>query len=157
MKIIRLTCLGMALCAIGTSFSVEAQQTVVYPARGQSAQQQSSDEGACYAWAKQYTGVDPSMAAAAPPSTPVRSGQRVQGAATGAAMGAVAGAIDGDAGHGAAIGAVAGTVAGGVAHRQQRRATAAQDAQIQAGQQQALGAYHQAWATCMQGRGYSVR
>jgi len=30
---------------------------VTYPSKGQSAQQQSKDEGECYAWAKQQTGL----------------------------------------------------------------------------------------------------
>jgi len=49
---------------------VGAQQ-YVYPAKGQSAQQQKSDEAACYQWAVQQTGFDPAkaQAPAAPPTT----------------------------------------------------------------------------------------
>ncbi|WP_322044732.1 YMGG-like glycine zipper-containing protein [Paraburkholderia sp. J67] len=136
---------------------VFAQQPVVYPEKGQTPQHQQADEGACYSWAKQHTGIDPAVAASPPPQVQAQNGQRVRGAAAGAAMGAAAGAIGGDAGHGAAVGAAAGTMAGGVAHRQQRRAAANENAQIQASQQQALATYNQAWAACMQGRGYSVR
>jgi outer membrane lipoprotein SlyB len=157
MKTIRIAYLSVALCATWASQSSLAQQPAVYPAHGQSAQQQSTDEGACYSWAKQHTGIDPAAVAAAPPQAQAQNGQRVRGAAGGAAMGAAAGAIGGDAGHGAAVGAVAGTVAGGIAHRQQARAAAAQNAQTQSMQQQALATYNQSWAACMQGRGYSVR
>jgi hypothetical protein len=143
--------------AAGTVLPVHAQQAVIYPAKGQSAQQQSNDEGACYSWAKQHTGIDPTVAAAPPPAAQPQNGQRVRGAAAGAAMGAAAGAIGGDAGHGAAVGAVAGTMAGGMAHRQQARAASAQNAQVQSAQQQALATYKQAWSACMEGRGYTVR
>jgi len=33
-----------------------AQQPIVYPAKGQSAQQQQTDEGECHVWAKNQTG-----------------------------------------------------------------------------------------------------
>ncbi|WP_425306687.1 YMGG-like glycine zipper-containing protein [Cupriavidus pauculus] len=130
---------------------------VAYPAKGQSAQQQASDDGACYSWSKQQTGIDPAMLAQAPPPAQAHGGQRVRGAAGGAAMGAVAGAIGGDAGKGAAIGAATGTVAGGMAHRQERRQAAAVNTQAEAGKDQAMGTYWQAWKACMSGKGYSVQ
>ncbi|MCO4865322.1 YMGG-like glycine zipper-containing protein [Cupriavidus sp. WGlv3] len=130
---------------------------IAYPAKGQSQQQQASDDGACYSWAKQQTGVDPAQAANAPPPAQAQSGQRVRGAAGGAAAGAVAGAIAGDAGKGAAIGAATGTVAGGMAHRQSRRQANAANQQAAANTSQAMGSYYQAWGACMQGRGYSVQ
>jgi outer membrane lipoprotein SlyB len=157
MKINRIAFIPAAMLIVGTALPALAQQTIVYPSKGQSAQQQSSDEGACYAWAKQKTGIDPAVVANAAPQAQAPNGQRVRGAAGGAAIGAAAGAIGGDAGHGAAIGAVAGTVAGGVAHRHQQRAAAAQNAQMESAQQQALASYRQAWDACMQGRGYSLR
>ena len=42
-------------------------QQYVYPAKGQSAQQQKSDEAACYTWAVEQTGFDP---AKPPPQQP---------------------------------------------------------------------------------------
>ncbi|OLL31188.1 hypothetical protein BTH42_13360 [Burkholderia sp. SRS-W-2-2016] len=129
---------------------------IAYPAKGQSAQKQQQDEGACYSWAKSNTGVDPTAVANAPPppSGPaVGGGERVQGAARGAAGGAVIGAIAGDAGKGAAIGATTGTVVGGSRARQNRRAQAAQS---QANTQGAMDTFNRAWAACMQGRGYTV-
>jgi hypothetical protein len=42
-----------------------AQKPVVYPAKGQSAQQKQKDDKECMSWAKSDTGIDP-VAAAAP-------------------------------------------------------------------------------------------
>ena len=39
---------------------------VAYPSKGQSAGQQNKDEGECFAWAKQQTGIDPMATASAP-------------------------------------------------------------------------------------------
>jgi hypothetical protein len=154
----QLPCLaGAALAALATGALAQMPpKPMAYPASGQTSQQQSSDDGTCYAWAKQQTGVDP-MTASAPPQAAAPQGQRVKGAAGGAAAGAVVGAATGDAGHGAAVGAAAGTVAGGVAHRQQRRQTAAANSQAQAISSQEMASYNQAWSACMQGKGYSVK
>jgi hypothetical protein len=40
-----------------------AAKPIVYPAKGQSAQQQKKDEGECHVWAKQSTGIDPAVVA----------------------------------------------------------------------------------------------
>ncbi|SAK66279.1 YMGG-like glycine zipper-containing protein [Caballeronia ptereochthonis] len=141
----------MALDAIAQS------KPIAYPSKGQSAQQQQKDDGACYSWAKSNTGIDPATASAAPPpqgGPAVGGGERVGGAARGAAGGAVIGAIAGDAGKGAAIGATAGTMAGGMRARQNKRA---QEANAQAQSQGAMSTYYRAWAACMQGRGYSIQ
>src|SRR6185436_928165 len=101
-----------------------AQKPVVYPAKGQSAQRQSQDDGECYSWAKQNTGIDPAAPpAAAPQSGP--KGERARGAARGAAAGAIIGeAGSGDASHGAKVGAAAGVVAGGSRSRRNKAAEA---------------------------------
>ena len=54
--------------------SAASAQQFVYPAKGQSPQQQKSDEAACYTWAVQQSGFDPAkpppaQAAAKPPTT----------------------------------------------------------------------------------------
>ena len=67
--------LGM-LCLAGTA---SAEKPIVYPAKGQSAQQQSRDDAECYAWAKQTTGIDPAVVASSPP--PQDTGPAVGGAA----------------------------------------------------------------------------
>jgi len=127
-----------------------------YPTKGQTPDQQNKDEGECYAWAKQQTGIDPMAAASAPPQQSGKSGggERVRGAARGAAGGAAIGAIAGDAGKGAAAGAVVGTMAGGHQKRKNQR-----EAEQQAQQQQAnsVQSFNKAFGACMEGRGYSVK
>ncbi|KAK47302.1 YMGG-like glycine zipper-containing protein [Caballeronia sp. LZ029] len=148
-------------CAIAIAVmaldAVAQNKPIAYPSKGQSAQQQQNDDGACYSWAKSNTGIDPATASAAPPpqgGAAVGGGQRVGGAARGAAGGAAIGAIAGDAGKGAAIGAVTGTMAGGARARQEKRA---QQSNAQAQSQGAMSTYYRAWAACMQGRGYSIQ
>jgi outer membrane protein with glycine zipper len=135
----------------------EAQKPVVYPAKGQSPQQQQKDQTECEAWAKQTTGIDPVAVAQAPtpaPGSTVGGGQRLGGAARGAAGGAIIGAIAGDAGTGAGVGAVVGTMAGGRRARQQQ---AQQQQQAEAQKQQTLNTSYRAVAACLEGRGYSIK
>ena len=150
--------LFMGMAALSWACTAAAQTPVVYPAKGQSAQQQSQDETQCNAWAKQSTGIDPAVVASSPPpqqtGPAVGGGPRVGGAARGAAGGAAIGAIAGDAGKGAAAGAVVGTMAGGRRARQQRTA---QNEQAQAQQQGAIQTYDRAYSACMEGRGYTIR
>ena len=147
---------GMA--ALSWACTAAAQQPIVYPARGQNAQQQSQDDAQCYTWARQSTGIDPEVVASTPApqqtGPAVGGGQRFGGAARGAAGGAAMGAIAGDAGKGAAAGAVVGTMAGGRRARQQQ---AAQNQQAQAQQQGAMQTYYRAYGACMEGRGYTIR
>jgi hypothetical protein len=138
-------------------------QPYVYPARGQSPQQQEFDRGQCYSWAVQQTGFDPSnpqVYSGPPPMAGAPQGGLFRGAAGGAAMGAIGGAIGGDAGKGAAIGAAVGGLFGAI-----RRARWAEQEQQQqqnyAAQQQGAMAqgrahYNQAFGACMTGRGYTV-
>jgi len=143
----------------------------VFPAKNQSATQQSTDEGACYGWAKSRTGIDP-MNIKAPASQPSQQqaantggGEPVRGAARGAAAGAAIGAIAGNAGQGAAIGATTGVFAGAAARRQARQEAAAKQQQQQAAaNQQAQAAiaqqkatYNRAFSACMEGKGYTVK
>lgn len=146
----------IGVAALCLAFSATAQKPVVYPAKGQTAAQQSSDDGACYAWAKQNTGIDPAYLAppaqATGPAT--GGGERVSGAARGALGGAAIGAIAGDAGEGAAIGAVVGTMAGGRRARQNQQA---QNQQAQAQHQQQMNTFYRAYGACMEGRGYTIK
>jgi len=130
---------------------------VIYPAKGQSAEQQQKDDGECYGWAKANTGIDPAAVASQPPppSAPAAGGgERVRGAARGAVGGAAIGAIAGDTGEGAAIGAVAGTMAGG--HRA-RQSQAAQQQGAQQAKQDQINTFERAYGACMEGRGYTVK
>jgi Glycine zipper len=148
--------IGIAVLAVVCAAA--AQQPIVYPARGQSPQQQSQDDAQCAAWAKQSTGIDPAAVAANPPppqtGPAVGGGQRLRGAARGAAGGAAIGAITGDAGEGAGVGAVVGTMAGGRRARQQQ---AAQNQQAQAQQQELIQTYDRGYGACMEGRGYTIK
>lgn len=148
------TVLGIATLTL--TLAVHAQQPVAYPAKGQSAEKQSKDEGECLAWARKSTGIDPAAIAAAPPppsGSTVGGGERARGAARGAVGGAAIGAIAGDTGKGAGVGAVVGTMSGG---RQARQNQAAREQQAQAEKQQALATYYRGYGTCMSGRGYTV-
>ncbi len=147
---------------------------VVFPAKDQTAQKQSQEEGECYAWSKGQTGVDP-MAPAAPPAqaaaqpaapAPAAGGERLKGAARGAAAGAIIGEVaNDDAGGGAAIGATAGVLKGGAENRrnkaqaqsQAQAATQQQAASQQAAQQQQLDLFKKGFAACLESRGYTVK
>ncbi len=151
-----------------------AQDVFMYPARGQSQQQQDRDRYECHSWAVAQTGFDPARASAAPaaPASPpppqeAPRGGLLRGGARGAAVGAVGGAIGGDAGKGAAIGAATGALVGGIRRReqmerqaQQQRAYQQQQAAAQANQGSANAAqrnnYNRALTACLQGRGYTV-
>jgi hypothetical protein len=144
--------IGLMLAA-----SVSAQQ-FVYPAKGQSPDQQKKDEGACHTWAVDQSKYDPAnppqQAAAAPPPT-TATGSTPGAGVRGAARGAVAGEIiNGDASSGAAVGAVA---ARGASRRQ--NAAAGQQQQQAAAQQSSAGlsAYQKARGACLEGRGYTVK
>jgi hypothetical protein len=152
-----------SLTAILSAGSLAAGQ-VVYPVKGQSAEQQKSDEAACHTWAIEQSGYDPAAppplpAATAEPAQPSGpTGARARGALAGAVVGEIA---DGDVGDAA----LAGAVVGGSRERRQRR-QADQQAQAQAQQRQAEAlnarkqgeeAYMRARAACLEGRGYSVK
>ena len=134
---------------------------VVFPAKGQTADVQKTDEGACYDWAKQQTGYDPVAPPPAPTAAPVQAqkGGAVKGAAEGCrgrrrdrrgrrATRATAprsarrpGAIKGRRG------------------QKQQTAAAQQQSQQQAasaGQAQKDG-YKKAFGACMEGKGYTVK
>ncbi len=154
-----------------------------FPRSGQSPDQQLKDENACYAAAKQQTGIDPQApppagktqeqkaaeqkAAADAAKTP--KGGRARGAARGAAGGAAVGAIAGDAGTGAAAGAVVGTMKGGMDQRKasaqaQKQAAAStasaqqkEDEQLKQAQASKLDTFKRAFSACMDAKGYSIK
>lgn len=149
------TVAGIAMLSL--ALVAAAQKPIAYPAKGQSAAQQSKDEGECYVWAKKSTGIDPAELAAAPPpqqsGSTLGGGERLRGAARGAVGGAAIGAIAGDTGTGAGVGAVVGTMAGG---RQARQRRSAENQQAQANSQESLHTYYRGYGACMSGRGYTV-
>ena len=146
---------------------------IVFPAKGQTAQTQSQDEGECYAWSKGQTGVDPmepppaiTPAPAQQAVAPPPGGQRLRGAARGAAAGAIIGEVaDDDAGKGAAIGATAGALRGGAERRrqqaqaQQGAAKQQQDAtqQQQAAHQEQMKLFKNGFGACLESKGYTIK
>src|SRR5215472_7259163 len=172
MRLLRVLSVAMLLTMPAVA---DAQGLYVYPARGQSPQQEESDKGQCYGWAVQQSGFNPAdPQVGGPPPPPSYSpqpqapqGGMVRGAAGGAALGAVGGAIGGNAGEGAAIGAGVGVLFGGL-RRMRFEEQEQQEQQMQMRQQQAYAAqqqnalaqgrtnYERAFGACMSGRGYSV-
>jgi hypothetical protein len=155
--------IGLLMLFVMSVTLVYAQDLIIFPAKGQSAEQMEKDKTECYTWAKQQTGVDPmamaqAQASAAPATSTAPQGEAVvKGAAKGAAAGAVVGAIAGDAGKGAAIGAAAGGMSGGARNRS--KANAAEDAQKQADEKmkQDIANYNRAFTACLEGKGYTVK
>ncbi len=91
----------------------------IYPAKGQTPDQQRKDEAACHEWAEANTGLDaasrarwtPRPAGGRPRAPPGKAGWS-EARPRGSRPDCVIGAISGDPGKGAAIGAVAGSVGG---------------------------------------------
>jgi hypothetical protein len=159
----RLAALAIAL-ALATGFTTLASapataqnnQPIVYPAQGQSSQQQSQDEAQCRQWAQEQTGFNPWQSAPTYSGGSSGGGEVIQGAGRGALMGLVGGAIVGDAGTGAAVGAGLGATAGLFRRRDNQQASSAAQQQSVAQYNQGMANFNRAFATCMQGRGYAV-
>ncbi|RLJ68251.1 hypothetical protein [Sulfurisoma sediminicola] len=151
------TTLSIAVLSVVMVSAASAQQ-YVYPAKGQSPQQQQSDEAACHTWAVQQTGFDPAQPAAAPAAPPpgtTATGTTAGAGARGAVRGAVVGeVVAGDARSGAAVGAVA---ARGQSRRQNAAAAQQAQQQQQATTSQGQTAYANARGACLSGRGYTVK
>ena len=133
-------------------------QQFVYPAKGQSPEQQKKDEAACYSWAVQQSGFDPAKPPqAAPAPTPPTTatgttpGAGIRGAARGAVVGEI---VSDDARTGAAAGAIA---ARGQSRRQNAAAAQQAQQQQQAASQQQQASFAKARGACLEGRGYSVK
>ena len=138
------------------SSGIVAADLMIYPAKGQDSATQQKDEGECFVWARNETGIDPMQQTAAPIAVPQeQQGRAVRGAVGGAAIGAIVGNSD-DAAKGAAIGAVVGR------SRQNRQNRASADQAQQQNQQsqqnsaQSLETFNRAYSICLQGRGYTV-
>lgn len=135
----RLSAVLVAMVFAGCASSTQPS-AVVYPAKGQTAEQQTKDDAECQAWAKQQTGYDPTTETAKGAGIGAIAGA-VGGAAVGAAVGAATGT---GAGRGAATGAVLGGVGGAVG------GGAYQYSKTKEG-------YGKAYGACMEGRGYTVK
>lgn len=158
-----------ALAAYASKVAAVKKQLnlIVFPAKGQTAQQQGSDERECYAWAEQQTGINPTApgaskdsaaAAAQADAAAATQGAAVKGAAKGAAAGALIGAAAGDAGTGAAVGAAAGGLKGRSAKNQATAQSAQAGANAATAQNQAaLDTFKKGMTACLTGKGYTVQ
>jgi YMGG-like Gly-zipper len=140
----------------------------VFPAKGQDATQQATDESQCYDWTKTQTGYDPKSPPPAQAATPAETddgpkGERIKGAARGAAAGAVIGEVaNDDASEGAEVGAAAGVVAGGHRTRKDRRdqrdkAEEQAKADTQAAETAQVDTFKRGFSGCLESRGYTVK
>lgn len=146
---------------------VLAQDPIIYPAEGQSRDQQERDEFECFRWARDQTGFDPMAtprATSAPPSQEATRGGAGRGAVAGAATGAIVGGITrgrSGAGRGALIGGGGGALIGGMRRESQRNQQAQAKNQWEREQTnnyaRARNEYNRAFAACMSGRGYTVK
>ena len=151
------TMITALLFSAGTAF---ASELYIYPAKGQSSEQQDKDKFECYNWARNDTGFDPM--AVPTTSTPAPSSQKKSGGVVrGGLGGAALGAIIGDSSKSAKRGAVAGGLIGGVRQSSQNRQTE-QNRQQWEQQESSKYAnnrnnYNRAYSACLEGRGYTVK
>ena len=152
-----------------------AQDMYVYPAKGQSEQQLSTDRYECHRWAVTETGFDPiDLGESGPPRAvrvPVPENKATGATGKGAIAGALAGAV---LGHGddklknTAIGAAVGAAVGGAveANGEMKAQDQARDeAQQRADEMKRTKGekamrranYRRALTACLEGRGYTVR
>jgi hypothetical protein len=137
-----------------------AQELFIYPAKGQSAEQQDRDKFECYNWARNDTGFDPMAlptTSSAPPSGQKKSGGSVRGALGGAALGVVLG----DSGRSAKRGALAGGLIGSVRQSSQNTRTEQKRSDWERKESSNYANnrnnYNRAYSACLEGRGYTVR
>lgn len=144
--------------------STNPTQKVIYPAGGQSEQQQMNDQLEAYRWATKQTNWDPYQAYdvlvqkgyAAEQTAQQAQGGLVKGAAKGAIGGALIGAIAGDAGKGAAIGAAAGGLLGNSKSKRATQSANAQAEQATAEFKRQLDLWDRNYMACLSGKGYTV-
>lgn len=164
-----------SLLTAGLPARVSAQDLFIYPAGGQSAEQQRQDTLECRFWAMDQTGFDPTAPQPQSPSEPAadsRSRNRsaapvARSTARGALVGTAAGGIMGNTGRGALAGTAGGAIVGAGRQVDQRRderevsRELARQQQIRDAEQQELMRYRQrafnrALTACLEGRGYTV-
>lgn len=159
--------IGMAAAAHAgpPSLSTNPGNLAIFPAKGQSPEQQRADESAAYDWATKQTGWDPyqakalldQQAQASATAAGAARGGAVKGAAGGALAGVAIGAIAGDAGKGAAIGATSLGLTGGVRSRRAVRAAGGSSDAAAAAYQQQFALWTRNFMAAMEAKGYTVR
>ncbi len=127
---------------------------VIFPAKGQSAEQQEKDKFECYNWAKKSSGFDPmSSSATVVPQAQTKSG----GAARGAVAGAAAGAVFGNKSKHTRRSAAAGATIGGVSQAGSNTKSQQQAQQQASNVARQRSEYDRAHAACLEGKGYTVK
>jgi hypothetical protein len=139
------------------SLSASASDFYVFPANGQSQEQQEKDEFECYTWAKKQTNFDPMnvpMASSPPPAQDAPKGGVLRGAAVGGIVGEIA---DDKGGEGAAIGAVLGGMRrrNQVSQQNQEQQNWEQEQTSQYAAQR--NNYNRAFGACLEGKGYNIK
>lgn len=153
--------LPLAVACLTVSASpLSLAEQYVFPAKGQTAEQQKADEYECHQWASDRVGYDPVKAASETKSTTKTvetgpaPGSGTRGALRGAARGALIAEIaDGDAGKGAAAGAVGGAIRG----RAKSTGTTTVVEETSAQDPAKHAEYQKARAACLEGKGYTVK
>lgn len=147
------------------ALSTNPGNLAIFPAKGQTPEQQRADESASYDWATQQTRWDPYQAraaldqqsqAAAAQAGDARGGA-VKGGAGGALLGAAIGAVAGDAGKGAAIGATSLGLTGGVRSRRAVKSAGGASADAAAAYQSQFAVWNRNFMAAMEAKGYTVR
>ncbi len=148
------------LCGLGLSTFGMADELMIFPNDGQSAEQQEPDKFACYSWAKGESGFDP-MAPPTATEPPPQEGAQKGGAGRGMVRGAAVGGIVGDSSKSAKRGAAAGAAVGGMRRQDQKKKEAAEREQWERDQQRIYAEnrnrYNRAYAACLEGKNYTVR
>lgn len=159
--------IAVSLCFSVLLANPAFSDVIVYPAKGQSAEQTEKDKFECYQWAKGQTGFDPMAAPTAQTAPPPRE-KEVAGAGKsglvgglgGAAVGGLLGGSKKSAGRGALVGAGAGALMGGMRRHDQKEREAHNRAQWEqreaANYAQNRNDYNRAYSACLSGRGYTV-
>jgi hypothetical protein len=158
----------------GGGAAANAQELFIYPAAGQSPEQQRRDGLECRLWAIDQTGFDPTLPppqsgepTALPPQVQRQGSGTARSTGRGAVAGTAVGAIMGNTGRGAAAGAALGALTGTARGVDQRRAQQqatddwARQQRIAQAERQQLQQYrrhsfNRAVTACMEGRGYTV-
>ena len=168
MKVIKWA-FGVLVFSVLLVSHVQAQELIVYPAKGQSSEQMEKDKFECYSWAKGQTGFDPmQMPTASSPPPPKGDKSVAGGVVGGGVLGGVGGAVIGGiaggskgARKGAAIGGLSGGAIGGMRSSSQNRQAEQQRKQWEQQQtnqyMQQRNSYNRAYAACLEGKGYTVK
>jgi outer membrane lipoprotein SlyB len=144
-------------------------QIYFYPNQGQSTEQQSRDHYACYNWAVEQTGFDPSVSSIVPEQRvrvvpmPPPGHDTIAMSIAGAVLGALI-AGPRHAGGGALIGAAGGAIAGAASDisreeeaRQMEEAYNNHNQARDVHKEKKALAFRRAMSACLEGRGYTVK